>query len=205
MSRLRWGSLLLLGISLSGVGRAEVPKSVPAAQAVAIFASGCFWCTESDFEKLPGVTSVVSGYTGGKLAKPSYEQVGGGLTGHTEAVRIEFDPARVSYEKLLDHFWHTHDMFDADGQFCDQGPQYRPEIFYFDAQQETAALASKAAMQKRFKSQILTPITQAGTFWPAESHHQDYYKNNPLRYRYYRSGCGRDARIQAIWEQAGPP
>lgn len=205
MSRSRWGLLVLLGLALSGVGLAQTPKAAPSATSVAIFASGCFWCTESDFEKLPGVISVVSGYTGGKLAKPSYEQVGGGLTGHTEAAQIEFDPTRVSYEKLLDHFWRTHDMFDADGQFCDQGPQYRPEIFYLDAQQKTAAQASKAAVQKRFKSQILTPITPAGTFWPAESYHQDYYKNNPLRYRYYRSGCGRDARIQAIWEQAGPP
>lgn len=197
--------LLLVGLAFGGAGQAEGPKQAPPTTAVAIFASGCFWCTESDFEKLPGVASVVSGYTGGKLAKPSYEQVGSGLTGHTEAVRIEFDPAQLSYEKLLEHFWRTHDLFDADGQFCDQGSQYRPEIFYLDAAQKAAALASKAAVQKRFKSPILTPITQAGTFWPAEAYHQDYSKNNPLRYRYYRSGCGRDERIRAIWEQAGSP
>lgn len=205
MSRSRWGGLLLLTLGLVGAGQAKDSTPTPAATAVAIFASGCFWCTESDFEKLPGVISVVSGYTGGKLATPSYEQVGSGLTGHTEAVRIEFDLAQVSYEELLDHFWRTHDLFDGDGQFCDQGSQYRPEIFVLDPQQKTAALASKAAVQKRFKARILTPITPATRFWPAESYHQDYYKNNPLRYRYYRSGCGRDARIQAIWEQAAPP
>lgn len=196
MIRAAWCAALLLG---AACGLAQ------AATATAIFASGCFWCTESDFEKLPGVMSAVSGYTGGKLENPRYEQVGGGRTGHTEAVRIEFDPAQISYEKLLEHFWRTHDLFDADGQFCDQGPQYRPEIFYLDPVQKAAAESSKAAIQKRFKAPVLTPLTAATRFWPAEDYHQDYYKNNPLRYRYYRSGCGRDARIEAIWKQASPP
>lgn len=201
-----WGlAALLIGLGASAAAPAGSARATGPATATAIFASGCFWCTESDFEKLPGVISVVSGYTGGKLANPLYEQVGSGETGHAEAVRIEFDPDRLSYEQLLDHFWHTHDLFDSDGQFCDQGPQYRPEIFYLDATQKAAAEASKLAIQRRFKSQVRTPITQAGVFWPAEDYHQDYYKNNPLRYRYYRSGCGRDARIKAIWEQALPP
>ena len=187
---------LLLGLSTGNVARAE--------NARAIFASGCFWCTESDFEKLEGVTSVVSGYTGGTLANPKYEQVGRGNTGHTEAVEIVYDPARISYAKLLDHFWRTHDLFDGDGQFCDQGSMYRPGIFYLDEAQKQAAEASKVQVQKKFNEKIQTEITRAGTFWPAEEYHQNYYKENSLRYRYYRSGCGRDGRIKEIWESAKP-
>ncbi|MGQ0529888.1 MAG: peptide-methionine (S)-S-oxide reductase MsrA [Panacagrimonas sp.] len=187
---------LVLGLSLGSVARAETAR--------AIFASGCFWCTESDFEKLDGVTSVVSGYTGGTLAKPKYEQVGRGNTGHTEAVEIVYDPAKISYAKLLDHFWRTHDLFDGDGQFCDQGSMYRPGIFYLDDAQKQAAEASRANVQKKFDQKIQTEITQAGKFWPAEDYHQDYYKENSLRYRYYRSGCGRDARIKQIWDSAKP-
>ena len=187
---------LMLGLSLGGVARAETSR--------AIFASGCFWCTESDFEKLEGVTGVVSGYTGGTLANPKYEQVGRGNTGHTEAVEIIYDPAKISYAKLLDHFWRTHDLFDGDGQFCDQGSMYRPGVFYLDDVQKQAALASRATMQKKFDKPIQTEITQAGKFWPAEEYHQDYYKENSLRYRYYRSGCGRDGRIKEIWESAKP-
>jgi peptide-methionine (S)-S-oxide reductase len=182
------GLLLALG---SGVASA--------ASARAIFATGCFWCTESDFEKLEGVQSVVSGYIGGTLDNPTYEDVGGGMTGHAEAVEIVFDPARISYAQLLDHFWRTHDPFDGDGQFCDQGFQYRPAIFYLDAAQKAAAESSRAQQQKRFKQAIKTHIEPARRFWPAEAYHQDYAKTNNLRYRYYRSGCGRDRRLHEIW------
>lgn len=178
---------------------------VQADQAKAIFATGCFWCTESDFEKLEGVVEVVSGYTGGDLENPTYEQVGIGGTGHTEAVEIVFDPAKVSYQKLLEHFWRTHDPFNGEGQFCDRGAHYRPGIFYLDDAQKQAALASREATQKLFDRKIVTEITAATRFWPAEDYHQDYYKRNSLRYRYYRHGCGRDALIQTIWESAQMP
>lgn len=178
--------------------------SVPAQadQAKAVFATGCFWCTESDFEKLDGVVEVVSGYTGGKLENPTYEQVGSGGTGHTEAVEIVFDPAKVSYEALLVHFWKTHDPFNGEGQFCDRGAHYRPGIFYLDSAQKQAALASREVTQKRFEQKIVTEITAATKFWPAEEYHQDYYKRNSLRYRYYRHGCGRDERLRTIWDSA---
>lgn len=175
-----------------------------ATTARAIFATGCFWCAEADFEKLDGVLSVVSGYTGGKGQDPTYEQVGSGLTGHAEAVEVTFDPAKIRYETLLDTFWHTHDPFNLAGQFCDRGPQYRPAIFVLDEVQRKAAEASKAKAQARFEPPLLTPIEPAGRFWPAEVYHQDYYKTHPVRYRYYRSGCGRDARLEVIHKLAKP-
>lgn len=194
----------LLACSLPAAAEGESPAVGHAAPARAIFATGCFWCTESDFEKLDGVIEVVSGYVGGTVKEPSYEQVGRGNTGHTEAVEVRFDPARIDYATLVAHFWTTHDPFDPDGQFCDRGRQYRPGIFYLDATQQRLAEAGRELTQQRFDRPIATEITAATRFWPAEDYHQDYYKKNPLRYRYYRHGCGRDARLRELWEQARP-
>ena len=170
-------------------------------QEQAIFAAGCFWCTEEAFEKVPGVVAAVSGYTGGTVKTPSYDQVSSGRTGHAEAVEVTYDPAKVSYEQLLDVFWVNHDPTVKDRQFCDSGSQYRPAIFYLDEQQKQLAEASKAKWEKTkpFKQPILTEITKAGPFYPAEDYHQDYYKKNPLQYRFYVTGCGRYARLDSLW------
>ena len=167
----------------------------------AIFAAGCFWCTEEAFEKVPGVVSAVSGYTGGTVKNPSYEQVSSGRTGHAEAVEVTFDPAKVSYERLLDVFWVNHDPTVTNRQFCDSGTQYRPAIFYLNDEQKRLAEASKAKWDKEkpFKQPILTEITKAGPFYPAEDYHQDYYKKNPLQYKFYVTGCGRYQRLDSLW------
>ena len=167
----------------------------------ATFAAGCFWCTEEAFEKVPGVISAVSGYTGGTVKGPSYEQVSSGRTGHAEAVEVTYDPSKVSYEKLLETFWLNHDPTVRDRQFCDAGSQYRPEIFYHTDEQKRLAEASKAKWEKEkpFRQPILTPITKAGEFWPAEDYHQDYYKKNPAQYRFYVTGCGRYTRLDSLW------
>jgi len=167
----------------------------------ATFAAGCFWCTEEAFEKVPGVVEAISGYTGGKVKNPSYEQVSSGRTGHTEAVQVTYDPAKVSYEKLLDVFWLNHDPTVTDRQFCDSGTQYRPAIFYYGEEQKRLAEASKAKWEKAkpFRQPILTPIVAATEFWPAEAYHQDFYKTNPVRYKFYVSGCGRYARLDELW------
>lgn len=180
----------------------SAPGAAPPGSAVAIVASGCFWCTEADFEKLPGVLSAESGYIRGKVEQPTYRQVSAGGTGHTEAVRIVFDPAKVSYEQLLAHFWRNVDPTVKDQQFCDVGDMYRSGIYYLDAGQKRAAEASRAAIvaSKRF-AQVYTEVEPATTFWIAEDYHQDYYKKNPLRYNLYRTGCGRDARLEALWGQ----
>lgn len=171
--------------------------------ATAVFAGGCFWCIEADFEKLDGVVAVESGYTGGSLRNPTYQQVGQGGTGHAEAVRVRYDPQRVSYEKLLDYFWRHIDPTVKDRQFCDIGPQYRSAIFYQNDSEQKLAQSSKRALEKsgRFPH-VYTEIEAAGTFYPAEDYHQDYYKKNPLRYQYYRFSCGRDARVKAVWGDA---
>ncbi|TMH25547.1 MAG: peptide-methionine (S)-S-oxide reductase MsrA [Betaproteobacteria bacterium] len=171
------------------------------AQQKAIFAAGCFWCTEEAFEKVPGVVSAVSGYTGGTVKNPSYEQVSSGRTGHAEAVEVTFDPAKVTYEQLLDVFWVNHDPTVTNRQFCDSGTQYRPAIFYLNDEQKRLAEASKAKWEKMrpFKQPILTEITKAGPFYPAEDYHQDYYKKNPLQYRFYVTGCGRYQRLDSLW------
>lgn len=168
---------------------------------VATFAGGCFWCVEEAFEKVPGVTKAISGYMGGKVRNPSYDQVSTGRTGHAEVVQVTYDPSKVSYEKLLDVFWVNHDPTVNDRQFCDVGSQYRPEIFYHTEEQKRLAEASKARWEKAkpFRQPILTPITPAGEFWPAEEYHQDYYKKNPLQYRFYVTGCGRYARLDQLW------
>jgi peptide-methionine (S)-S-oxide reductase len=170
------------------------------ATATAIFAGGCFWCVEADFEKLPGVEKAESGYIGGKVQNPTYEQVSAGHTGHAEAVRVWYDPQRISYDQLLDFFWRHIDPTVKDRQFCDVGSQYRTAVFYENDAQRAAAEASKAALEKsgRFP-RIYTEIAPAGTFYLAEEYHQDYYKKNPLRYHYYRSACGRDARVAEVW------
>lgn len=169
--------------------------------ATAIFAGGCFWCMESDFDKVPGVLSTTSGYTGGSLANPTYEQVSAGGSGHIESVLVRFDPARTSYAKLLEVFWPNIDPLTATGQFCDIGSQYRSAIFYRSPEQQRLAEASKAQLQAsgRFAKPIVTEILPAGTFYPAEEYHQDYYRKNPLRYHFYRTRCGRDARLEELW------
>ena len=177
----------------------------PAATAKAVFAGGCFWCVESDFDKVDGVLSTTSGYTGGSSANPSYEQVSAKRTGHAEAVEIVYDPAKVSYEKLVEHFWHTIDPTTKDRQFCDAGSPYRTAIFAQDDAQLKAALASREALGKTkpFKEPIVTEVVKGGPFYAAEAYHQDYYKKNPVRYNYYRTSCGRDARLKQLWgEQA---
>lgn len=175
-------------------------QSTPSPANTAIFAGGCFWCIEADFEKLPGVVSVESGYTGGHSANPTYKQVSAGVTGHVEVVRVTFDPAKVKYDALVDYFWHHIDPTVKNQQFCDVGTQYRSEIFYLSEEQKKVAEASKKALEKsgRFK-EIYTAITAASTFYPAEEYHQDYYKKSPVRYKYYRFSCGRDARVAEVW------
>ena len=169
----------------------------------ATFAGGCFWCTESDFEKVDGVVEAISGYLGGAKANPTYEEVSAGGTGHAEAVEVIYDPSKVSYRQLLDVFWRTIDPTDPGGQFVDRGSQYRSAIFYHNAQQKKQAEASKAELERsgRFNKPIVTEIEKATAFFPAEEYHQDYYKNHPLRYRYYRYGSGRDQFLQSTWSE----
>lgn len=167
----------------------------------ALFAGGCFWCFEAAFEGQPGVTAVVSGYTGGTKQNPTYEEVSSGGTGHAESVRVVFDPTKTSYAKLLEVFWHNIDPLTANAQFCDHGTQYRSAIFYLDDAQKKAAEDSKQTLvaTKKFHAPIVTEIVKAGTFYPAEEYHQDFYKKNPIRYQTYRLGCGRDRRLQELW------
>ena len=193
----RWLAALLL---LAGMQATTGWATTPTRTATAIVASGCFWCTESDFEKLPGVISAESGYIDGKIANPTYQQVSAGSTGHTEAVRVVYDPARVSYAQLLDHFWKNVDPTVRNRQFCDIGSQYRSGIYWQTEVERKAAEESRDVLLKsgRFK-EIHTEIKAASIFYPAEEYHQDYYKKNPVRYSYYRNGCGRDARLQQLW------
>ncbi|HKB83125.1 MAG TPA: peptide-methionine (S)-S-oxide reductase MsrA [Burkholderiales bacterium] len=175
-------------------------STLPGQTVTAIFAGGCFWCVEADFDKVPGVIATESGYAGGKLKNPTYEQVSAGGTGHAEAVRVTYDPVKVSYEKLLDFFWHHVDPTVRDRQFCDIGNQYRTAIFYQDEAQHNAAQASRAELEKSGRlAHIYTEIAPAGIFYPAEDYHQDYYLKNPIRYKFYRTNCGRDARIHDVW------
>jgi peptide-methionine (S)-S-oxide reductase len=191
--RLRTALAYAAFVLLAGAAHAET--------AIATFAGGCFWCMEPPFDALPGVLSTTSGYTGGSTTDPTYEKVAAGGTGHAEAVQIVYDPARVSYETLLDVFWHNVDPTAKDRQFCDTGAEYRAEIFVHDAEQRRLAEVSRAALQAsgRLRQPIVTGIVEAGPFYAAEEHHQDYYEKNPLRYRYYRSRCGRDERLRELW------
>ena len=182
---------------------ATLPASPPGSR-VATFAGGCFWCMEAPFDKLDGVLATTSGYIGGTKTNPSYEEVSSGGTGHAEAVQVLYDPKKIAYEKLLEVFWRNVDPTVKDRQFCDVGTQYRTGIFVHDDGQRRAADASKAAIEKSkpFKDAIVTPIVAATEFWPAEEYHQDYYLKNPVRYGYYRTGCGRDARLKQLWGNA---
>jgi peptide-methionine (S)-S-oxide reductase len=182
---------------------AKLPAAPPGS-AVATFAGGCFWCMEEPFDKLDGVLATTSGYAGGQKRNPTYEEVSAGVTGHTEVVQVLYDPKKVSYEKLLDVFWRNIDPTVKDRQFCDVGSQYRSSIFVHTDEQRRAAEASKSALEKSkpFKDAIVTPVVAATEFWPAEEYHQDYYRNNPIRYKYYRTGCGRDARLKQLWGSA---
>jgi peptide-methionine (S)-S-oxide reductase len=181
---------------IAGGGEAAVP---PKQRATAIVATGCFWCTEADFDKLPGVLSTTSGYTGGKTIRPSYKQVSGGGTGHIEAVRIVYDPSKVSYAELIEHSFRTSDPLDSGGQFCDRGYQYRSAIFFADAKQRQIVEAAKARVQAKLGKTVQTLILPAAAFYLAEGYHQDYYKKNPVRYKFYRWNCGRDQRIKQLW------
>jgi peptide-methionine (S)-S-oxide reductase len=194
----------LLAASAVCHAQAQKPAAKPAAGAKAIFAGGCFWCMEPPFDKLDGVVSTTSGYIGGQKTNPTYKEVSSGRTGHTEAVEVVYDPKKISYEKLLDVFWHNVDPTVKDQQFCDSGTQYRTGIFYVDDEQKKLAEASRAALDKSkpFKAAIVTEITRASEFYPAEDYHQDYYLKNPLQYKFYRNGCGRDARLQQLWGRA---
>lgn len=169
--------------------------------AKATFAGGCFWCMEPPYDKLDGVVSTTSGYTGGQTKNPTYEEVSAGGTGHTEAVQIVYDSKKISYAQLLEVFWHNVDPLDAGGQFCDRGSQYRTGIFYYDETQKRLAEQSKRELDAsgRFKQPIVTEIVQATAFYPAEEYHQDYYQKNPVRYKFYRFGCRRDSRLKALW------
>lgn len=194
----------LLGAILAVHAFASFAQQPAAAQAVATFAGGCFWCMEPPFDALPGVLSTTSGYTGGSKSNPTYEEVSSGRTGHAEAVQVVYDPKKLSYAKLLEVFWENIDPTVVNRQFCDIGNQYRTAIFYNGEEQKRLAEASKRALMKTkpFKDDIVTPIVLAGQFWPAEEYHQNYYMKNPVRYRFYRTGCGRDARLKELWGHA---
>lgn len=170
-------------------------------EAVAIFAGGCFWCVESDFDHVPGVTRTISGYTGGMLRNPTYRQVTAGNSGHIEAVQIYYDPKKTSYETLLDVFWRSVDPTDSGGQFCDRGESYATAIFASTPEQKKIAEASRAKLKKSsvLERPIVTPVRAAAQFYPAEGYHQNYYIKNPLRYKFYRLSCGRDARVKELW------
>ena len=190
---------LLVCMILTNVPLADTPAATPSAKAY--FAGGCFWCMEEAFEKVEGVASVVSGYMGGTVANPSYEEVSAGRTGHAESVEVIYDPTKVTYQKLLDAFWHNVDPLTPNAQFCDHGSQYRSAVFYSSENEKQLAEESKAAIEqaKKFPAPIVTQLVSAATFYPAEDYHQDYYKKNPLRYKYYKYGCGRANRLEALW------
>lgn len=199
----RWlGILPLLTSALLSAGVAQA--QTPPVTARATFAGGCFWCVEADFDKVPGVLSTTSGYIGGTVANPTYQQVSRGNTGHAEAVEIVFDPAKVSYATLVEKFWRTIDPTTKDRQFCDAGNPYRTAIFTHDAAQAEVVKRSLAALEKSkpFKEPLVTEVVVATPFYAAEDYHQDYYLKNPIRYKYYRTTCGRDARLQQLWGSA---
>ncbi|MHA6493969.1 peptide-methionine (S)-S-oxide reductase MsrA [Pseudomonas borbori] len=208
----RYLAPLLLGLSLTACeqssaqapaapAKSDTNASSATTQATAVFAGGCFWCTEADFDKLPGVLETTSGYIGGTVENPTYEQVSAGTTGHIEAVQVRFDPSKTSYGALLEAFWPTIDPLTPNAQFCDQGAQYRSAIFYANEQEKALAEASKAALDAsgRFQQKVVTEVLPATTFYPAEEYHQNYHQKNPLRYSYYRNGCGRDDRLEQLW------
>lgn len=207
MARTAWTGLLgaaLLAAVLGTMrpGLAQDAAKDQAGLATAVFAGGCFWCMEPPFDKLDGVTATISGYTGGSVANPTYQQVSAGGTGHAEAVQVRYDPTKVSYAKLLEVFWRNIDPVDAGGQFCDRGSQYRSAIFVGNDEERRRAEQSKDEVAARLKQKIATEIVPAATFYPAEDYHQNYYQKNPVRYHYYRYSCGRDKRLEAVWGAA---
>jgi len=189
------------GLFLSVITSTTIASDMSMHEEKAILAGGCFWCVESDFDKVKGVTKTISGYIGGHKLNPTYKQVSRGGTGHTEAVEITFNPTIISYAQLLEIFWRSIDPTTANSQFCDHGSQYRPEIFYMTPEQQKVAIASKIALEKNkpFSQPIVVNITKAATFYPAEDYHQDYHNKNPIRYKFYRHGCGRDDRLEELW------
>jgi len=189
------GKSLILALLILGL----LGGNVAAQTKEAVFAGGCFWCLEGPFDALPGVLETEAGYTGGQLPNPTYEQVSSGTSGHIEAMRVKYDPELVDFGKLLDVFWRNIDPTDAGGQFCDRGPQYRSAVFFADEAEESAVRASKAQLEKAQGFKIATEILPRAEFYAAEEYHQDYYKKNPLRYHFYRQGCGRDQRLRQLW------
>jgi peptide-methionine (S)-S-oxide reductase len=201
--------LLVAGTALAAAAGAEEPRDVTAADpaanddglASAIFAGGCFWCMEPPYDELEGVISTTSGYTGGTVGNPTYEEVSAGGTGHAEVVKVVYDPAKIGYAELLNVFWHNIDPLTANAQFCDHGSQYRSAIFFMGGEQERLAKESKEVLATSgwFDQPIVTEIVPASEFYPAEDYHQDYYEKNPVRYKFYRYACGRDARLEEVW------
>jgi peptide-methionine (S)-S-oxide reductase len=195
----RLGLAAVLLVAAAGEAAGQAQAFAKAATGTATFAGGCFWCMESEFEKVPGVVKVVSGYTGGTLKNPTYEEVSSGGTGHFESVQVTYDPGKVSYAKLVEIYWENIDPLTANGQFCDRGEQYRSAIFVHDEAQRKVAEESKKKVGERLKGKVVTLILPASVFYPAEEYHQDYAKKNPFRYGLYRKGCGRDELLEQIW------
>ncbi|MCW5797074.1 MAG: peptide-methionine (S)-S-oxide reductase MsrA [Nitrospira sp.] len=197
----RIGAFGVLPMVLAGLLVLQSQAADSAGAAKAYFAGGCFWCMEEVFEKVPGVTAVVSGYMGGRVENPSYEQVSAGGTGHAESVEVVYDPAKASYTTLLDAFWHNVDPVTPNAQFCDHGSQYRSVIFYQGEEQKRLAEESKRALEQsqRLTQPIVTELTKASQFYPAEEYHQDFYKKNPIRYKFYKFNCGRAQRLEEVW------
>ena len=202
---LLWSAALALAMPTWSWAQAQPQAGAKPVTAKATFAGGCFWCMEEAYDPVPGVVSTVSGYMGGQVKNPTYEQVTTGRTGHAEVVQVEYDPARVSYARLVEVYWRNVDPTQKDGQFCDHGSSYRTAIFYHNEEQKKLAEAAKAALAKNrpFKGGIVTEIAKAGEFYPAEGYHQDFYLKNPTRYKFYKSGCGRAARLQQLWGRSG--
>jgi peptide-methionine (S)-S-oxide reductase len=192
-------AVLLAGLAATSLRSGPTTPPAAVGTAVATFAGGCFWCMEPPFDRVAGVLSTTSGYTGGQVPRPSYEQVSAGGTGHLEAIEVVYDPKRVTFAALLDVFWHNIDPTDGGGQFCDHGTQYRSAIFVRGEAEEKLAQESKRAIAARLGRAVATEVRPAVAFYPAEDYHQDYYKKNPIRYKFYRTSCGRDARLREIW------
>jgi peptide-methionine (S)-S-oxide reductase len=194
---------LIAALAFAGVAAAQTMPQAPAKEtphrAVAIFAGGCFWCMESDFDKVPGVLETISGYSGGHVANPTYEEVSSGTTGHAESEKVVYDPSKVSYQQLLTYYWHHIDPTVKDRQFCDVGNQYRTVIFVANDEERKLAEASKKKVEAELKVPIYTEIVNAGPFYKAEEYHQDFYMKNPVKYKFYRWNCGRDQRVKQIW------
>jgi peptide-methionine (S)-S-oxide reductase len=193
--------IALLALAFAAALTTPAAAQTPQTASVTL-AGGCFWCMEPPYDKTDGVISTTSGYSGGKTVKPTYEQVSAGSTGHLEVVKVEYDPAKVSFEKLLDVFWRNIDPLDADGQFCDKGSQYRSAIFFGNEKEKELAEMSKKQIADKLGQAVATDILPATEFYPAEDYHQDYYEKNPLKYKFYRYGCGRDARLETVWGAA---